>query len=803
MKVSTDWLSEYLTLDVAPKDLGEKIERTAVEVDRVYKMSDGMSKLIVGETLSVEPHPDSDHLHVCQVNVGEDEPQQIVCGAPNVAVGQKVIVAMPGAWIGGHNKIKKGKMRGVVSNGMLCALQEIGFDAKIAPSDYEDGIYILPADSVPGESVFPILGMDDDIIETDLTPNRGDMNSMNGTAWEVGAIYGQTPKLPEFTLTEAASANVADLINVTADPALAPTYKMRVVQNVTVQASPLWLQKRLWEAGIRPINNVVDVTNYMMLMYGQPLHAFDYDKLTSHNISVRLAHADETLTTLDDEERTLRDTDMVIADGDRAIALAGTMGGLDTEIDDKTTTIAIESAIFEPIHIRKTARHFNLHSEASMRFERGINPADNQTTLDHAAALMAELGAGDVATGTAVGSETVVNPVVVPITLTRINHVLGTTLTAAAVQTLFDHLNFPTTNDGETFTVTVPVRRWDIAIEADLMEEVARLYGYDNLPSTLPTGPTTPGSLTSAQRIMRDARHLLEGAGLNQAISYALTTTAKAELFMMRDSEPTLLDFPMSSDHTTARMNLISGLLDDVAYNVARKQTDVSLYEQGRVFYREGDDIRPLEEEHIAGAITGTMTPATWNNKAAAADFFSMKGIVELFLHDMGLSKPVSYQANQTRPEMHPGQTADVYVGDELVGFVGQVHPTIAADYKIPATFVFELNLQALIDADHDRQQYAPISKFPAVTRDVAILVDETVTNADVIAAIEKRGGAHLVDVTLFDVYAGNHLPAGKKSLAYTLTFQDVKGTLVEADVTKSFDKVVKELETSFEAEIR
>ncbi|HAT54729.1 MAG TPA: phenylalanine--tRNA ligase subunit beta [Lactobacillus sp.] len=803
MKVSMDWLNEYLTLNVDPQVLGEKIERTAVEVDQVYKMSDGMSKLVVGETLSVEPHPDSDHLHICQVDVGEEAPLQIVCGAPNVAVGQKVIVALPGAWIAGHNKIKKSKMRGVASNGMLCALQEIGFDEKIAPKAYEEGIYILPEDSQNGTSVFPILGMDDAIVETDLTPNRGDMNSMNGTAWEVGAIYGQTPKMPTYTLKEDGKRHVNDLLQFSVDETLAPTYKMRVVSGVTIQDSPLWLQKRLWEAGMRPINNIVDVTNYIMLTYGQPLHAFDYDKLASKHIHVRLADEGEHLTTLDGEDRALRDTDMVIADDQHAIALAGTMGGLDTEIDDNTTTIAIESAIFDPIKIRKTARFFNLHSEASMRFERGINKDDNQNALDHAAALMAELGNGQTEQGTGVGADTPVEPAKVGVTLTRINHVLGTQLTVDQVQTIFDHLNFPTVNDGETFNVTVPVRRWDIHIEADLFEEVARLYGYDNIPSTLPYGIMTPGALTLKQRVIRDSRQLLEGAGLNQAISYALTTTAKAKQFMMRDSEPTELAFPMSTDHTTTRMNLISGLLDDIAYNVARKQKNVALYEQGRVFYREGDEIRPLEVEHIAGAVTGARINKTWHTEAATIDFYGIKGIVDLFLHDMGLSDPVRYQATQAHAQMHPGRTADIYVGDQFVGFVGQVHPAVEAEYKIPETYVFELNLQALIDAKHDQQQYEPISKFPDVTRDIAILVDRNVTNAQVVATINKRGGAHLADVQLFDVYEGAHLPSGKKSLAYTLTYRDRQATLVEADVTAAFNKVTAALEKEFSAEIR
>lgn len=805
MRISYAWLRDYLKLDIPADELAEKIERTAVEVDGVIRPSDGLKKVVVGDVLECVPHPDSDHLHICQVDVGEADPIQIVCGAPNVAAGEKVIVALPNSWIGNHTKIKRSKMRGVVSNGMLCALDELGFDEKLVPKEVADGIFILPADAKPGEPVFSYIGMDDEIIDMSVTPNRGDMLSMNGTAHELAAIYDQTPTMPTVELTEDANDLADDDLSVTvqADEQAVPMYKMRLIKNVTIKPSPLWLQIRIWNAGMRPINNVVDATNYILMQYGQPLHAFDFDSLTNGQVNVRFAKAGEQLTTLDGEQRDLDATDLVICSDDRPICLAGTMGGLDSEVTDKTTAIALEGAIFDAVKIRKTAHNHNLHSEASMRYERGIDHSATETALDAAAALIAELGDGTVTTGVVVGRDEDVQPAVVKISLSRVNHVLGTELSLETVAAIFKRLAFPTTVDGETYTVTIPARRWDIHIPADLIEEVARLYGYDNLPSTLPTGQPTIGKLNETQQIIRDSRKLMESAGLTQAISYSLTTEAKAKAFAMHASEVTKLDFPMSSERSALRLNLISGLLDDLAYNNARKEQDVALYEEGRVFFSQPEQVRPKEVEHIAGAITGSMVQTAWDTAATPVDFYQIKGIVAGYLKSLALAGPVSYATSTTHPEMHPGRTADIYVGEDLVGFVGEIHPATAKAYKVRETYVFELDLDALIAQPKEHQQYQTISKFPSITRDVAMLIDDKVTNAAIVQLITDKGGAHLQQVQLFDVYNGKHVPEGKKSLAYTLTYQDQNGTLVDEEITKAFEKVLAALTETFGAEIR
>ena len=742
----------------------------------------------------------------CQVDVGEDDPLQIVCGAPNIAKGQKVIVALKGARIADNVKIKRGKIRGVVSEGMICALQEIGFSEKVAPKDYEEGIWVLPDDATPGDSVFPYLGMDDVIIDTDLTPNRGDMLSIYGNVKDLSAIYDLKNTFSSHPVKENSDEKTEDLINVEVeDEELCPTYNLRVIKNVTIKESPMWLQIRLWNSGIRPVNNVVDITNYILLKYGQPLHSFDYDKLPEKNIKVRNAHAGETMTTLDGEERKLEAQDIVVCAGDTPEALAGTMGGNDAKVSDKTVNVALEAAIFHPTNVRKQARRLDLHSESSMRFERGVNPETVITALDEAAYWLVELAGGEVTQGVVQSQapKTDAKPIDYPVS--RANHILGTKLTQADVMAIFDRLDFANEAvDDDVIKVQVPARRWDIQIKADLDEEVARLYGYDNLPSTLPAMTKTAGGLNERQRFLRASRHVLEGLGLNQAISYSLTTEERASQFMVNptDTKPMALDYPMSQDHTHTRMNIVSGLLGDIAYNKARKVHDVALYEQGRVFLPEGGE-RPREEEHVAGAITGALVQGNWHQKAKQVDFYTVKGIVEQFLKNMAVAGQIDYVATQDRKEMHPGRCANIYLDGKLVGYLGQVHPVVARQYKINETYVFELNLESLLAADKRGKHYDQISKYPAITRDVAILVDKDVSNASVIAAIKEKGGAYLKDVRLFDVYEGEHMPEGKKSLAYTLTYQANDKTLEEDVVNKAFDKVTNHLLDEFNAEIR
>ena len=798
MKVSYQWLQEYLDLDVAPQDLAEKIARTSVDINDVYSLSDGLKKIVVGEVVKCENHPDSDHLHVCQVDVGEEEPIQIVCGAPNVQEGKKVIVALHGARIADNQKIKRGKIRGVESNGMLCALQEIGFSDKIAPKDYEDGIYFLPDDAKNGDPVFKYLGMDDTIIDTDVTPNRGDMLSIYGNVNDIAAFYGLKSHFKEVAIKEEGAEKTADLLQAEiADTKIAPTYKLRVIKGVKIAESPLWLQIRLWNSGIRPVNNVVDVTNYILLKYGQPLHSYDYDQLSGNNFGVRHANEGEKFVTLDGDEQTLKANDIVVTVDDQPVALAGTMGGEGTAVSDDTTTVALEAAIFDPVMVRKQARRLDLHSESSMRFERGINPATVETALNEAAEMIKELAGGTITAGIVTGNEAPAVDTPIKLSLAKINHVLGTSLTMEQVTDIFDRLAFAyTVDDDDQLTVIAPARRWDISLAADLYEEIARIYGYDNLPSTLPTMTRNRGGLTPRQRFIRASRHDLEGMGLTQAISYSLTTVEKAKQFQIKPlAEPMKLDFPMSSDHVATRMNIVSGLLNDIAYNVA-------LYEEGRIFLPMGDE-RPVEQEHLAAAVTGQMVANSWNKKDQQVDFFQLKGIVERYLKNMGIAGKITYVPTSDRPEMHPGRTADIMVDDQLVGFIGQVHPQTAKEYKIPETYVFELNLELLLAAPKIENEYTPISKYPSITRDIALLVDDDVENATIVEVIKQKGGAYLKDIHLFDVYAGSHLPAGKKSLAYTLTYQDDKGTLTEDQVNTAFDKVTAYLQDKVDAEIR
>ena len=804
MKVSYKWLKEYLDLsDVTPDELAEKMSRTGIEVDDVIYPGKGLSKIVVGETLSVVDHPDSDHLHVCQVNIGTEEPIQIVCGAPNVAAGQKVIVALHGARITGNAKIKKGKMRGQESNGMICSLAELGYSESVVSKKYADGIFVLPAEAVPGTEVVDLLELDDAILDIDITPNRADALSMRGSAYEVAAIYNKALKFPEAPVSEK-TGSVTEYIKVAVeDTNDAPAYHIQVIKDVKIAESPLWLQNKLMNGGIRPINNVVDITNYILLEYGQPLHAFDYDQIGSKEIIVRRAKENETMTTLDGVERTLDTDNIVITNGTAPIALAGVMGGLDSEITDETVTVALEAALFNPVLIRKTAGKFNLRSESSSRFEKGINVATIRTAGQHAAELIHELAGGTIVAGTASVDTVEVKDTEVVITLEKINRSLGTAISSGEVTAIFNQLGFASTFDGEIFTVAVPPRRWDISIYADILEEVARIYGYDNLPETLPITPALPTALTPKQHTMRITRRFMEGAGLTQNISYVLTTAEKAREYAVEDKEGIRLAWPMSEDRSTLRMNLLSTLLDNAAYNVARKNTDIQFYEIGRVFFPSADSVLPIEAERLAGVMTGMAYQKDWQMAAEPVNFYHAKGVLDGYFETMGLSDQIRFEAAKDLKWMHPGRTAAVYLGDAYIGYVGQVHPATTNAYDLKETYAFEIDFEAIIAAPKEVITQQPIPKFPGVTRDVALLVDETVTHQQIVKTIKENGGKFLKDVHLFDIYQGKGIEDGKKSVAYSMSFLNPEATLVDEDINKAFTKLVAALETECGAAIR
>lgn len=805
MFVSYKWLKELVNLEtITPQALADKMSVTGIEVEAVKYRNEGLKKLVVGEVKECRSHPGSDHLSICQVDIGEEELSQIVCGAPNVKVGIKVIVALPGARIAGNTKIKKGKIRGEVSLGMICSLQELGIDESVVPKEYADGIYYLPEQAEVGKEIFEYLDLDDAIVELSITPNRADALSMRGVAYEVGAIYNQQPTFNDERLIEDSSEKVEEYLSICVEEKEnCPTYLMRVIKDVKIAPSPLWLQNRLMSEGIRPINNVVDVTNYILLYFGQPLHSFDYQKLASKEILVRRAKQGEILQTLDEEERVLNSENLVITNGAIPVALAGVMGGANTEIGETTRTVALEAALFDGLSIRKTSKQFNLRSESSARFEKGINQATVREALDVAAAMIAKLAGGTVVEGIAIGSEKLAKNVEISITLEKINRSLGTGLSVETIKGTFEALGFEYQVNDDLFTVYIPPRRWDITIESDIIEEVARIYGYDRLPSTLPMGASAVNGLSEKQKLMRKVQKVVEGLSLQEIISYALTTEEKARQFAWRESNTTKLDWPMSEERSALRLSLISGILDNLSYNLARKNEDLAFYEIGRVFQNTGDTLKklPNEEDHLAIALTGSTQVKDWQTVKKSVDFFEAKGIVEALLAELKVM--ATYEATDAVKELHPGRTAFIKVGDEVIGFVGQVHPSVAKAYDLPETYVAEINLEAIANLEKTVTVFEAISKFPHVTRDIALLVDETVTNQAITQAIEANGGRFLVDVHLFDLFADEKIGVGKKSLAYTLMFANSEATLTDEEINASMSKVEKALFTELSAEIR
>ena len=801
MLVSYKWLKELVDVTVLSEELAEKMSTTGIEVEGVSSPAEGLSKIVVGEVISCEDVAET-HLHVCQVNVGEEALRQIVCGAPNIRAGIKVMVALPGARIADNYKIKKGKIRGLESLGMICSLGELGISDSVVPKEFSDGIQILPEEAVPGDSVFPYLDLDDEIIELSITPNRADALSMRGVAYEVAAIYDKSVHFKDFPLLETQD-QAGEQLSVAIETDKAPFYAARILENVTIAPSPQWLQNLLMNAGIRPINNVVDVTNYILLYFGQPMHAFDLDTFKGNQIVVREAHAGEKLVTLDDEERELETSDLVIAVADKPVALAGVMGGAATEISPQSSRVVLEAAVFDGTSIRKTSGRLNLRSESSSRFEKGINLATVTEALDAAASMIADLAGATVQAGIVSAGQVDTSDVEVVSTLADVNRVLGTELTYTDIEDVFRRLGFGLTGNAEEFTVSVPRRRWDIHIEADLYEEIARIYGYDKLPATLPKDDGTAGELTETQKLRRKVRTVAEGAGLTEVITYALTTPEKAVQFSTNPSNLTELMWPMTVDRSVLRQNMVAGILDTVAYNVARKNKDLALYEIGKVFEQKGNpqEELPTEINSFAFALTGLVTEKDFQTSAIPVDFFYAKGILEALFDRLGLN--VEYTATQALTSMHPGRTATVSLDGQVIGFVGQVHPVVAKAYNIPETYVAEVSLTAVEQAIQPAKPFVEVTKFPAVTRDIALLLKAEISHKEVVEAIEAARVKRLTDIKLFDVFSGEKLGLGMKSMAYTLTFQNPEDTLEDEEVARYMEKIQKSLEETLGAEVR
>ncbi|OCS93057.1 phenylalanine--tRNA ligase subunit beta [Caryophanon latum] len=793
MLVSLNWLKQYVnTQELSNEELAERITRSGIEVDAIIDRASGIQNVVVGYVESKEKHPEADRLNVCQVNVGEDGIQQIVCGAPNVDAGQKVIVARPGAKLPGGIKIKKSKLRGQESNGMICSLQELGIEGRVVPKAYAEGIYVLPEDAEIGSDALAYLGFRDTVLELGLTPNRSDALSMLGVAYEVAAILSEEVSLPEVAYT-ASAKKASDVLNLRVDAIDAnPMYTAKVIENITVKESPMWLQERLMAAGVRPHNNVVDITNYVLMEYGQPLHAFDFDKLGSNEIVVRYAQDGETMTTLDGQERTLKANNLVITNGKTPQAIAGVMGGAESEVSETTTTVVLESAYFNPLSVRQTSKEVGLRSDSSARFEKGVDPNRVLAAAERAAQLLTQLAGGQVLEGTVLVDELDKSPARVVVSPDFINGRLGMKISLEEMLDILNRLKFDVEAANGMLIIDAPTRRQDIKIEEDIVEEIARLYGYDEIPTTLPAS-NVPGRLSAYQAARRTVRNHLEGVGLYQAVTYSLTSAALSQKFALQAEETTRLLMPMSEERSTLRQSLIPHLLEAAAYNVARSQENVALYEIGSVFLGQTAEELPREVEHIAAVITGRWVDNAWQGEKKQVDFFVLKGIVESLFEKLGLTSRVTYVKAQM-DGLHPGRTAAILLDGEQVGIIGGLHPQEQKALDLKEAYVLEMNLAAILAAETDVLTYKAVPRFPAMTRDMALVLNSSAAAGDIVAIIEKAGTKLLKNVNVFDVYEGDKMEAGKKSVAFSLTFFDPERTLTVEEVEAAYNKIVAAL---------
>lgn len=783
MLISNEWLKEYATIDDSVSNLAERITRTGIEVDDLIDYTKDIKNLVVGFVKSKEKHPDADKLNVCQVDIGEDEPVQIVCGAPNVDAGQYVIVAKVGGRLPGGIKIKRAKLRGERSEGMICSLQEIGISSNYIPKSFESGIYVFSESQVPGTDALQALYLDDQVMEFDLTPNRADALSMIGTAYEVAALYNTKMTKPETTSNELELSANDELTVTIENEDKVPYYSARVVHDVTIEPSPIWMQARLIKAGIRPINNVVDISNYVLLEYGQPLHMFDQDAIGSQQIVVRQANEGEKMTTLDDTERELLTSDIVITNGQTPIALAGVMGGDFSEVKEHTSNIVIEGAIFDSVSIRHTSRRLNLRSESSSRFEKGIATEFVDEAVDRACYLLQTYANGKVLKDRVSSGELGAFITPIDITADKINRTIGFDLSQNDIVTIFNQLGFDTEINDDVITVQVPSRRKDITIKEDLIEEVARIYGYDDIPSTLPVfEKVTSGQLTDRQYKTRMVKEVLEGAGLDQAITYSLVSKEDATAFAMQQRQTIDLLMPMSEAHASLRQSLLPHLIEAASYNVARKNKDVKLFEIGNVFFANGEGELPDQVEYLSGILTGDYVVNQWQGKKETVDFYLAKGVVDRVAEKLNLE--FSYRRADI-DGLHPGRTAEILLENKVVGFIGELHPTLAADNDLKRTYVFELNFDALMAVSVGYINYQPIPRFPGMSRDIALEVNQNIPAADLLSTIHAHGGNILKDTLVFDVYQGEHLEKGKKSIAIRLNYLDTEETLTDERVSK------------------
>ena len=786
--ISLEWVKDYI--DISDQDLEElavKITQSGINVEKV--ITNHINNLVIGEVLECVAHPDSDHLHVCKVNVGNIT-EQIVCGAPNVREGLKVIVALPGAVLPGDFEIKKSKIRGVESNGMLCALYELGLEEK-NDETYAKGIEELGTDAPVGEDPLKYLGLDDTLYELDIHKHRNnDCYYHIGFAYEIGAILNRPVTLPDLSFKEDQN-NVENYFTLDVETEKCPFYLAKMVKNVKIGESPEFIKKRLLAAGMRPINNVVDISNYVMLEFGQPLHFFDKNRLGNH-ILVRDAKDKEEVITLDGKRRILSSNDIVITDGNRPVCIAGVMGGENTEVEQDTTDILIEAAIFDPVSIRYTAANLDLRSEASIRYGKGLSYEYTEMALKRACHLLEKYADATILSGCIRHDVIDKTPKVVEFVPEDVNKLLGITITVDDMKVELKRLGFDYKLVDNKFIVTIPNRRLDIDSNVnDIAEEIVRLYGYQNLVSTIPKVPIKRGEYVGDVKYRKLVSKRLRTLGLNESKTYTLVSPEMTKIFRYRDVENKTLPNPMSVDKSVVRTTLIPSLLNVYEYNKKRKVKDISLYEIAKTYDKDYN-----EASLIAGLCSGNYLSNGWT-KPVKYDFYIVKGIVENVLEYMGFKNRYSFEVS-TCTSLHPGISADIFLDRKKIGIIGRVHPNICKD----EVYVFEMSLNALMSKIKPLK-YKPSPKYPGISKDMAFILDKNTTAGEVMAIIKRAGGRLLDSVSVFDVYTGENIASDKKSIAFTLNFINPERTLTDEEVMEVFNKIILEVTTKLNCELR
>ena len=798
MNTSLSWIKAYVPeLDCTAQEYTDAMTLTGTKVEGFERLDKNLDKIVIGQIEKIEKHPDADKLIICQVNVGT-ETIQIVTGAPNVKEGDKVPVVLDGGCVaGGHDgkvaedgiKIKKGKLRGIESYGMMCSIEELGSSREMYPEAPEYGIYIFPEDAVVGESAVKALGLDDVVFEYEITSNRVDCYSVVGIAREAAATF-RKPFCPPVVTASGNSEDAHDYIKVTVqDPELCPRYTARVVKNIKIAPSPVWMQRRLASCGIRPINNIVDITNYVMEEYGQPMHAYDYDTIAGHEIVVRRAEKDEKFVTLDGQERTMDENVLMICDGEKAIGIAGIMGGENSMITDNVKTMLFEAACFDGTNIRLSSKRVGLRTDASGKFEKGLDPNNAQAAIDRACQLIEEFGAGEVVGGMVDVYSKKKEPVRVTFEPEKINALLGTDISKEDMLKYFEKIELA--YDETTNEIVAPTFRHDIFRTADLAEEVARFFGYDNIPTTLPKGEATTGKLPFYLRIEQTARDIAEFCGFSQGYSYSFESPKVFDKLLIPQDDvlrqAITISNPLGEDFSIMRTVSLNGMLNSLAFNYNHRNKNVKLYELGNIYLPKSLPLTELPDERMQFTL----------GMYGDGDFFTMKGVVEEFFEKVGLRKPAKYDPNAGKPYLHPGRQANIIYEGTVVGYIGEVHPAVADNYGIgERAYVAVLDMKNVVSfATYDRK-FEGIARFPAVTRDLSMVVPKQILAGQIEEMIAQRGGKHLESYHLFDLYEGAQIEKGYKSMAYSITFRAKDKTLEESDIASAMKKILNGLES-------